>query len=84
MTLWDEVSKCYGMVFLASGGLGSEKGHQEYIQCLSRASRFVLCACDLHMKRGQSLNRPENSGGCQYLPLVSRKLSAGILTNWLN
>lgn len=46
--------------------------------------QFVLYACDLHMKQEKSCSHPENSEGCKDPPEVSRKLTAGILTNWLN
>lgn len=44
----------------------------------------MLYACDIYIKQEKSCSHPENSGGCQDPPEVSRKLTAGILTNWLN
>lgn len=62
------------MVFLASGDLESEKDIR-HVPTVAR---------DPHRKQEKSYSPIRNSGGCQDPPEVSRKLSAGILTNWLN
>lgn len=46
--------------------------------------KFVLYAYNLHVKQVNNCSHTENNGECQDPPEVSRKLTAGILTNWLN
>ncbi len=59
MNLWDEVSKCRKIVFLASGGLESEKDIKNLLTVRVEPLARV-CARDLHMKQEESCSHPED------------------------